>query len=188
MSYRFLLPAALGLLLAGPAAAQSFSADPAVLPGLGAAPLSGYVSAGTVFAGRYGAASYLSPALSYQLTPRFRVFAGGTYLRTFPGALPARDDKGSLPLAYQGFNRYFIQGGGTYAISPRLSLTGSAWKDLTPMTTTGYRVNPYAGFGQQGLNLRADYHVTENFSVSGGLRMTQGGYPGYGAPGLGVGF
>ena len=71
-----------------------------------------------------------------------------------------------------------------------MSLTGSAWKDLTPAGQLGqFGVNPYAGFGGnlgQGVNLRADYHFTENFSVSGGVRVSNrataspGGY--YGSP------
>ncbi|UOQ76315.1 hypothetical protein MUN84_17325 [Hymenobacter sp. 5516J-16] len=82
-------------------------------------------------------------------------------------------------------NRYLLQGGGQYALSPRLLLTGSAWKDLTP--TAGAPVNPYAGFGGNlgsGVNLRADYHITENFSVSGGVRVSNGAstYPGAYSP------
>ncbi|RAK69456.1 hypothetical protein DLM85_00890 [Hymenobacter edaphi] len=93
-------------------------------------------------------------------------------------------ESGPRPGTWTGTNHYLIQGGGTYALSPRLFLTGSAWKDLTP-ATPGALVNPYAGFGGnlgQGVNLRADYHITENFSVSGGVRVSQGAT----APGLGT--
>lgn len=188
---RSIIPfAALLLVSAGPAAAQSFAQAPVL--GLQRGPaVSGMVSVGTMYAGRFGAASYLSPVLSYQLTPRFRVFTGGTYLRTFPGVglAPGPGGDAATPVALRGFNRYFVQGGGTYDVSARLSLTGTAWKELTPLTTDNYRVNPYAGFGQ-GMSLRADYHITPNFSVSGGLRMSQGGYPGagYGLPGAMLGF
>lgn len=193
MSPSFLpLAAALLLVSAGTAAAQSYAEAPA--PGLQAgSAFSGMVSVGTMYAGRFGAASYLNPVLGYQLTRRFRVFAGGTYLRTFPGVVlapgPTAEGGAATPVALRGFNRYFIQGGGTYDVSNRLSLTGTAWKELTPLTTDNYRVNPYAGFGQ-GMSLRADYHITPNFSVSGGLRMTQGGYPGagYTQPGAMLGF
>ncbi|UOQ74617.1 hypothetical protein [Hymenobacter cellulosilyticus] len=43
------------------------------------------VSAGFMTAGRFGSASYLTPLASYQLTKRFSVFAGLTYMRIVPG-------------------------------------------------------------------------------------------------------
>ncbi|OON67147.1 hypothetical protein B0919_19995 [Hymenobacter sp. CRA2] len=150
-------------------------------------PLTYSLNAGAVFAGRFGSATYLSPRVNYQLTNRLQLFGGLTYLRSMPGAayLPA-SELGTKANAWAGTNHYLLQGGGTYALSPRLSLTGSAWKDFSP---AGPAVNPYAGFGGnlgQGVNLRADYHITEHFSVSGGVRVSQGSTaPGY-APVLGA--
>ncbi|WP_147320828.1 hypothetical protein [Hymenobacter lapidiphilus] len=177
----YMLPAA--LLLSFAAQAQD-TAPAAPKPGLRP---SYSLQAGATFAGRYGSATYLSPTVSLPLSKRFSVFGGLTYLRTTPGtafAPPVAD--GARPLL-PGTNHYLIQGGGQYALSPRLLLTGSAWKDLTPAGQFG--VNPYAGFGGnlgQGVNLRADYHFTENFSVSGGVRVSNGAttQPGgyYGSP------
>lgn len=177
----YLLPAALLLSFA----AQAQVAEP-LAPRPGLKP-SYSLQAGTTFAGRYGSASYLSPTVSLPLSKRFAVFGGLTYLRTTPGAAfaPLGETGRTLPLA--GTNRLLIQGGGQYALSERLLLTGSAWKDLTPAGQLG--VNPYAGFGGnlgQGVNMRADYRVTENFSVSGGVRVSNGATaaPGsyYGSP------
>ena len=178
----YLLPAALLLSFA----AQAQEAAPAA-PKPGLKP-SYSLQAGATFAGRYGSASCLSPTVSLPLSKRFSVFGGVTYLRTTPGAAfaPSVAEGAGRPLM-PGTNHYLIQGGGQYALSDRLSLTGSAWKDLTPAGQFG--VNPYAGFGGnlgQGVNLRADYHITENFSVSGGVRVSNGatiapgGY--YGSP------
>ncbi|MCC3159618.1 hypothetical protein LJ737_20420 [Hymenobacter sp. 15J16-1T3B] len=187
---RLLLPAALLVLSATAVSAQTAPPAEAPTPGLRpAARVSYSLNAGAMFAGRYGAATYLSPQANYQLTNRLQLFGGLTYLRALPGAAyrPSAD-AGLRPGAWAGTNHYLLYGGGTYALSPRLSLTGSAWKDLTPQTP-GYLVNPYAGFGGnlgQGVNLRADYHITEHFSVSGGVRVSQSATaPGY-APGLGT--
>ncbi|TGE08090.1 hypothetical protein [Hymenobacter fodinae] len=196
----------LSLLLAGAtASAQTLpyvaAGTPVSGPGLGTLSqrTSFSLNAGAMFAGRYGSASYISPTMAYQVTKRFSVFGGATFLRTTPGvaygyAYPGTEAgyRASQP-GYYGMNRMLIQGGGQYALSPRLTLTGSAWKDLTP---GGYNVNPYAGFGGNmgsGVNLRADYHITENFSVSGGLRMSNGtsGSPGYSpmySPGMPFGY
>ena len=170
-----------GLLLAGSAAAQTSLSSPEPAPRLGLQP-SYSLSAGAVFAGRLGTASYLSPSVLLPLTRRFSVFGGLTYLRTMLGtafgpALPTDQ----LPAAPTAFNRYLLYAGGQYAVSPRLLLSGTTWKDLTP--TSMLRVNPYAGFNNNlgsGMSLRADYHITENFSVSGGVRVSNGVgvYPG----------
>lgn len=182
----------LGLLAAaGGASAQTtpYVALGTPAPGLGqlSQRTSFSLNAGAMFAGRYGSASYISPTMAYQVTKRFSVFGGATFLRTTPGlaygsyAYPGTEVAyAGSRTGYSGLNRMLIQGGGQYAVSPRLILTGSAWKDLTP---NQFSVNPYAGFGGNlgsGVNLRADYHITENFSVSGGLRMSNGtsAYPG----------
>ncbi|GAB3823748.1 hypothetical protein [Hymenobacter jeollabukensis] len=187
---RLFLPAVLlSLLSATAVSAQTAAPTEAPTQGLRPASRVSYsLNAGAMFAGRYGSATYLSPQANYQLTNRLQLFGGLTYLRTLPGAYQPATEGGRRPNGWAGTNHYLIQGGGTYALSPRLFLTGSAWKDLTP-TTPGTLVNPYAGFGGnlgQGVNLRADYHVTEHFSVSGGVRVSQGATaPGY-APGLGT--
>ncbi|RPD45419.1 hypothetical protein DNI29_18735 [Hymenobacter sediminis] len=186
---RFFSLLACGLLLAGAVQAQVQAPEqPAPTPRLGLKP-SYSLNAGAMFAGRYGSATYLSPTVSVPVTNRFSVFGGVTYMRVTPGAayLPF-GEAGRFGATAQ--NRYLIQGGGQYALSPRVTLTGSAWKDLTP--TSGFQVNPYASFGGNlgsGVNLRADYHITENFSVSGGVRVSNGAtaYPGAYSPLYGPG-
>lgn len=190
---RLLLPSALLFLLSAPAA--SAQSPTPTTPALGLRPASRVsysLNAGAMFAGRYGSATYLSPQANYQLTKRLSLFGGLTYLRTMPGAasFPAPEGGARPNARAAGRSHLLLQGGGSYALSPRLLLTGTAWKDLTP-AAPGALVNPYAGFGGnlgQGLNLRADYHITENFSVSGGVRVSQGATaPGY-VPGAPFGF
>jgi hypothetical protein len=162
--------------------AQAQSTGPAAPKRLGLRPQYS-LQAGALFAGRYGSATYLSPMVSVPVTPRFSVFGGVTYLRAAPGEAhaPFGEASRALPTAT---NRYLLQGGGQYALSPRVLLTGAAWKDLTPSSPL---LSPYAGFGGSmgtGVQLRADYHITENFSVSGGVRVSNGAtaYPGGHSP------
>ncbi|KAA9339329.1 hypothetical protein F0P96_01505 [Hymenobacter busanensis] len=175
------LVVAVASLFSFPALAQTPGKAASAPLGLKAPRVSYGLSAGATFAGRYGSATYLSPTATYQLGNRLQLFGGITYLRTMPGAVfPGAGEAGRAVQA--GTNHYLLQGGGTYAVSPRLALTGSAWRDLSsPAGPVGVRVNPYAGFGNlgTGLNLRADYHITENFSVSGGVRVVQGATPGF---------
>ncbi|MCB2377712.1 hypothetical protein LGH70_08975 [Hymenobacter sp. BT635] len=180
---------ALTLLLgvsAGPALAQTTTLPTAPVPteaapklGLAGPRASYSMSAGFVTAGRFGSASYLTPLASYQLTKRFSVFAGLTYMRVMPG-IGAVTPEGARTIGLAGLNRYIVQGGGAYSLSPRVTLVGSAWKDLTP-ATFGSGVNPYAGFNNlgSGVNMRADFKITEHMTISGGVRVSNGAAPGY---------
>ena len=183
------------LLLAGTAAAQTvpmggagLATSSPTLPGVLGPRQSFRVNAGFMTMGRFGSASYVSPEAAYKLSNRLTVFTGMTYMRLTPG-LGTRAVADGAPRAFSGTNQYLIQAGAQYAVSPRLALTGTAWKDLSRAVPGGPVVNPYAGFGGNmgsGMSLRADYLITENLSVSGGIRVSNGqsgAYPGY-APGL----
>ncbi|MCB2408302.1 hypothetical protein [Hymenobacter lucidus] len=178
---------ALTACFAGTAAAQTATlptqpvpADAAPKLGIIGPRTSYSVNAGFITAGRFGSASYLTPLASYQLTKRFSVFAGVTYMHIVPG-IGATTPEGARTIGVSGLNRYVVQGGGAYALSPRVTLVGSAWKDLTP-ATFGNGVNPYAGFTNNmgsGVNMRADFKITEHMTVSGGVRVSNGAAPGY---------
>ena len=184
----------LSVLLAGSAAAQTvlpaagLSASSPTLPGVLGPRQSFRMNAGFMTMGRFGSASYVSPEAAYKLSNRLTVFTGLTYMRLTPG-LGTRAVADGAPRAFSGTNQYIMQVGAQYAVSPRLALTGTAWKDLSRAIPGGPVVNPYAGFGGNmgsGMSLRADYLITENLSVSGGIRVSNGqsgAYPGY-APGL----
>lgn len=183
------------MLLAGTAAAQTvlpaagLSASSPTLPGVLGPRQSFRVNAGFMTMGRFGSASYVSPEVAYKLTNRLTVFTGLTYMRLTPGLGTRTAVADGAPRAFSGTNQYLVQVGAQYAVSPRLALTGTAWKDLSRAVPGGPIVNPYAGFGGSmgsGMSLRADYLITENLSVSGGIRVSNGqsgAYPGY-APGL----
>ncbi|HEX8427974.1 hypothetical protein [Hymenobacter sp.] len=183
------------VLLAGSAAAQTvpmtnagLAASSPTLPGVLGPRQSFRVNAGFMTAGRFGSASYISPEAGYKLSNRLTVFTGMTYMRLTPG-LGTRSVADGAPRALSGSNQYLIQAGAQYAVSPRLALTGTVWKDLSSPVPRGMTVNPYAGFGGNmgsGVSLRADYMINENLTISGGIRTGNGqygAYPGY-SPGL----
>ena len=186
------------LLLAGSAAAQIAplaSAGPATpsLPGVLGSRQSFHLNAGFMTAGRLGSASYVSPEVMYQLSNRLTVFTGLTYMRLTPGLI-TRSVVDGAPRPWAGTNQYIVRMGAQYAVSPRLALTGTAWKDLSRPVPGGMTVNPYAGFGTttgSGMSLRANYMLTEHLTISGGIRTSTGVAPGYSplfAPGPGAPF
>ncbi|GAB2474633.1 hypothetical protein GCM10011375_24280 [Hymenobacter qilianensis] len=148
------------------------------------------LSAGAMFAGRLGSATYLSPTMSYQATNRLRLFTGLTYIRSLPGVYYSptaiTDGGGPITSAPMATNHYLVQAGAEYALSPRVSLTGTAWRDFSNLPPApGIRGFSGGNMGS-GVNVRADYHITENFSISGGVRYSTGAAPGYGM-GMGPG-
>jgi hypothetical protein len=142
-----------------------------------------------MFAGRFGSATYLSPTMSYQATNRLRLFTGLTYIRSLPGVYyssAAITDGGPIMSAPMATNNYLVQVGAEYMLSPRVSLTGTAWRDFSNLPPApGIRGFSGGNMGS-GVNARVDYHITENFSVSGGIRYSTGAAPGYGM-GMGPG-
>ncbi|WP_261990312.1 hypothetical protein [Hymenobacter sp. BT188] len=138
------------------------------------------LSAGATFAGRFGSATYLSPTASYQVNNRLRLFTGLTYLRVLPGSVYARSSDNVLATTPMVTNHYLVQAGAEYALSPRVSLTGTAWRDFSNLPPApGIRGFSDGNMGS-GFNMRADYKITENISVSGGVRYSTGATPGLG--------
>ncbi|WP_133273692.1 hypothetical protein [Hymenobacter radiodurans] len=170
------------LFLTGSALAQTpieAGASPAA-PSLLRSRVSYNLDAGATFAGRYGSATYLSPTASYQVNNRLRLFTGLTFLRMLPGAVYSRSSDNLLATTPMVTNHYLMQAGAEYALSPRVSLTGTAWRDFSNLPPApGIRGFSGGNMGS-GFNMRADYKITENISVSGGVRYSTGATPGLG--------
>lgn len=73
-----------------------------------------------------------------------------------------------------GGSHYIMSAGVDYLASNRLILSGNIWRDFSNMPQNSY--NPYSP-GRLGADLRATYKITENFSVTGGIRYSDGASP-----------
>ncbi len=132
------------------------------------------MSAGAQFAPGWGSATYLEPSVSVPITKRFSGFASLNMISTFGTNYNwlGRENAAAnyAPLRNQHF---ILHAGGNYMVNDRLRLTGSVWRDLSknPMPAP---VNLLMPGGSNGMMFRAHYKVTDNFSVSGGLRYSNG--------------
>jgi hypothetical protein len=132
------------------------------------------LSAGTQFSRLYGTATYLEPSVMFPVTKRFSGFASVNMITTFgSGANLFGNEAFTGNYAPMRNHRYIVNAGGNYLVNERLNLTGTVWRDISknPMPPT---VNLLMPGGSNGMSLRANYKVTENFSVSGGLRFSNG--------------
>ncbi|WP_244554739.1 hypothetical protein [Pontibacter indicus] len=142
--------------------------------------LSYSLSAGASFGSGFGA-TYLEPTVRYQLNPRLRVFSSLTYLSVMQGHFSVPTTEGGTALMRTSpSNHYIAHVGADYLVNERLILSGSVWKDFSniPAQNPAYRnfMNP----GRQGMDFRATYKITEHFSVTGGMRYSNGASPFYG--------
>lgn len=141
------------------------------------------------FGGTLGYGSYLEPRINYQLTPRFLVFGslmavqhwGSTSFNSHFQGEGVSNQFSSAP------NRQFLfHVGGAYAMTDKLTLSGSVWKDLSsngaPLRALSSPYSLYR-YPQQGYNFQAHYKVSENVTISGGVRSGNGYSQGmYGNP------
>lgn len=139
------------------------------------------LSMGSQFS-RFGQAAYLQPTVSYPLTRRFQAFASLQFINTFgSGFYPAGYEAGAPGFGSRSQQSYVVMAGGSYMVNEKLNITGSLWRDFA--MTSGMapqRLNPFSPAGSQGMMLRAHYKITENLTVSGGVRYGNGrGFHGY---------
>jgi hypothetical protein len=148
------------------------------------------LNAGAVFS-NFGSFSYVEPQVRYRLTPRVHVFSSLTMLQSWGGPTfrTASGEGTATRMTGVPDRQYLLHVGGSYAMSERLLLSGSVWKDLNPSATNRWNSNPflYGRLPNQGFHFQAQYQVAPNFTVSGGVRYSNGanstyygGYPGAG--------
>lgn len=132
------------------------------------------LSAGTQFSRLFGTATYLEPSVMFPVTKRFSAYASLNMVTSF-GANYFTNGSEAFPGYYasQRNQRFILNAGGNYMVTDRLNLTGSVWRDLSKNQLPS-AVNLLMPGGTNGMSLRANYKVTENLSVSGGLRFSNG--------------
>nr|WP_255749374.1 hypothetical protein [Pontibacter liquoris] len=133
------------------------------------------LSAGASFSRGFGGATYIAPSVRYQVSNRFRVRAGMTYVNVLPYTSQLASAEGNT-IVYRnnGGSHYIMNAGVDYLASDRLILSGNIWRDFSNMPQNRYDL--YSP-GRLGADFRATYKVTENFSVTGGIRYSDGASP-----------
>jgi len=121
----------------------------------------------------YGPSYYISPNLSYLVTPRFTLSAGIGYQYTSLYPLYNLPEGGSplLPMT-----RIFLYTRGSYLLTERLIITGSVYKTINDVPKLRY--DPYPNYyNYQGVDLGIHYQINPNFSVGFHMQMNNLNYP-----------
>ena len=146
------------------------------------------LSTGMSFSNGYGNSQFITPSVRYQVSSRFRVTAGLTYMNVSSYNMPAVTPEGTtIMYRNSGGSHYIASAGVDYLASDRLILSGNIWKDFSNMPAQQLNYGGLYSPGRMGADFQATYKITNNFSVSGGVRYTNGASP-YASPFYNPGF
>ncbi len=126
-----------------------------------------------------GLTTYVTPRLSYRLNNRLSIGGGVSIIQT--GYFKARSYFQQEPAAVSNgnFTGALIFVDGTYLVNNRLSVYGSAYKQL-PITQDPLPYNPFnpvSAHGAQGVNLNVSYRIGNNVFIQAGFHYAEGMNP-----------
>jgi hypothetical protein len=139
---------------------------------------------GTGFAGNFKGNSsfstYVSPALAYNISPRFRIKAGVTVFQNFGDPYYSGYDNYYSPVMNSGTTTsIFVQG--DYLVSNKLMLSGAYYKDFNsfnPNVTDPRLKTPES----QGMILNLNYRPTSSFEINASFGYGNGARSGMHSP------
>jgi hypothetical protein len=125
-----------------------------------------------------GAYTYISPYLSYLVTPRFKLDVGGILQQGFSGF--NNSELNGFGVGNNGTNALlFVRG--NYLVTDRLIVSGSVYKTFTNNNTLNTEFpGKKNSLDNYGLNIGAEYKITENLSIGAQVNFSNGNnYPFY---------
>ncbi|MCX2740030.1 hypothetical protein [Pontibacter anaerobius] len=139
--------------------------------------LSYSLNMGASFSNGFGSATYVEPSVRYQVSSRFRVNTSLAYVHTSPYNTAVAGPEGTTVMYRNGGGSHYIASVGVdYLASDRLILSGNIWRDFSNLPSSQFN-NSFYSPGRMGADFRATYKITENLSVTGGIRYTDGASP-----------
>ena len=126
---------------------------------------------------RFGSATFFQPSILFPVTKRFSTFASVNFIHTYGSNLNIYSSEPGFTGANTNASQLHsvVQVGGNYMVNERLNLTGSVWRDFSKQPVLyNMPINVFSPGGTQGMQFRAHYKLTDNFSVSGGFRYSNG--------------
>jgi hypothetical protein len=132
-------------------------------------------SMGAGFANSSSYGNYFStfyrPTISYDVSPKFSVNAGITYVNSSVNNLPIRSDY-NYQLFSGNISQYYAFVGGQYKLTEKLSVGGSIFYDVTSYNAfDGASLNKSSGLDNLGYSANFRYKVRNGFYIEGEIRM-----------------
>lgn len=128
-----------------------------------------------------GLTTYVSPSISYQVTPRFSVRGGVTISNTTMFNYRPWYALENSPTFDANFTKAVLYLEGSYRITDKLTISGAGFKEFT-ITDNSNFYNPYSNNEPYGIYLNADYKIAEGVHIQAGFGYTRGYTPYMGSP------
>ena len=128
--------------------------------------------------------TYISPRFSYRLGKKFKVGGGFTITETNYFNALGINSSDQFSRSSGSFTSGTVFINGQYALTDRLTLSGSAFKQF-PISGNPLPYNPFTPInsrGAQGVDLNIGYKIGEHMFIQAGFRYTDGVNPAYGSP------
>jgi hypothetical protein len=120
--------------------------------------------------------TYVSPHISYSLNSRLRINAGVTVVNSTLYDVKPWYSMNQESTLNGNFTNALIFVSGDYLVNDRLKLSGTLFKEFNLLNSvTGN--NPYSRDNAQGVSMRLDYKVFENFHIEAGFGYSKGANP-----------
>ena len=120
----------------------------------------------------YGPSVFVAPSLNYAINPKFSISAGVAVERAnfYPLYTSTEEEQNMLPMT-----RVFMYTRGTYQLSPRLSVGGTAYKVINDVPRLTSYSSPH-GYNFEGMSFDLNYKITNSISVGFQMRLQNGSY------------
>lgn len=120
---------------------------------------------------------YTSPSVAYNISDRFRIRGGVTLYNNFGDLYPGY---GETPAAHHSMTGTRVFVSGDYLLSNKLMLSGSAYKDFTPLNPAFVNDPRMNGGGSEGMIFNIRYSPARNLHINATIEYHN--VPGYYRP------
>jgi hypothetical protein len=136
-------------------------------------------SIGTQFNGGAYLSTFVSPYLSYRVSPRWSFQVGATIINGNMGGFSSGyGDARSVAFAFPQQST-FVFAQGQYQASERLRLTGTSFYEVSRFNNSFNGNQRDMNFNSKGMSIYAEYKISENLSFGVGAQYSNGNQPYY---------
>ena len=115
--------------------------------------------------------TYYRPVVSFDVSPRFSVYTGLTYVNSSVDNIPVLSESG-YQLFSGSISQYDAFIGGKYKLTDKLSVGGSIYYDFTSYNAfDGTALNNGSGLDNIGYSASFEYKATNNLTIQGEVRI-----------------
>jgi len=115
--------------------------------------------------------TYYKPMVSYDVSPRFSINTGVTYINSSVSDIPTISEN-KYQLFSGNISQYYAFIGGQYKLTDKLSVGGSVFYDFTDYSSfDGTKINKKNGLENLGYSANFKYQVNKNMSIEGEIRI-----------------